>query len=741
MGNLQGHPLTLHILEYNSYQERSQLAIICKDYHKLFLEFYVQKWLCYRLMEDYGLYHSLKLSPGKNWKQIYAELYRMVNLWDCNSEEMIINQSKIQVYSRFRPFDKFAQGNEERDQDQKVVTLPLHQRLTLIKLSHGLSSNRKALQVLKEEGSWFGKKWNKIEEEKMKEEDKENNLDNNSKREKSKSFNNAMQSAPLTADIHSVDPGTGRVVIVTPDVGMREFRFDGVFPSHSTQTQVYDQVASGLVTDVMNGFNATGIMYGQTGSGKTHTMFGPDLEIPEVKDTIYGAPKKETNGIVIRACEEIFRAVEDRRTRHAIDAEIRMSYVEVYGETVSDLLLYGKRCGHSKAASQQFVLSGAAEQPVNCIEDIRRLLHVGEAQKRRAATALNDRSTRAHSIFILTLRQRREVRNGVSVHEPSRITTLTSKMFLADLGGSEQVKKSKVEVGQSKKISASEGLKTQENDKSSDETLYSTGFEMAERMREAVYINLGLLALKKCIEALNTNASYVPYQDSKLTMLLSAGLASGKTRVIVCINSDPHHITETIGTLRFGERCAMIETDVRTNVSMLESVLLKLNREIKALEAEIKEKEVWEIVEERRVDELAEEGTMEASIGIERKLVTVLRGAEKERTMLNALLLQRAELTGSDTVAAVLNSSSVSTFGGRYDKNLSFGVKYDAEKDMTSENARFAKKIDKSRMASVVQAKGAEWKTGEELEISAEALERKAKVVKRNRLVYSGLSA
>ena len=37
-------------------------------------------------------------------------------------------------------------------------------------------------------------------------------------------------------------------------------------------------------------------------------------------------------------------------------------------------------------------------------------------------------------------------------------------------------------------------------------------------------------------------------------MLLSAGLAAGKTSVIVCINSDPLHITETIGTLRFGER-------------------------------------------------------------------------------------------------------------------------------------------------------------------------------------------
>lgn len=62
------------------------------------------------------------------------------------------------------------------------------------------------------------------------------------------------------------------------------------------------------------------------------------------------------------------------------------------------------------------------------------LLRVGEDQKRRAATMMNERSSRAHSILILSLQQRNVV-TGVEVN---------SKMFLADLGGSEQIKKSKV---------------------------------------------------------------------------------------------------------------------------------------------------------------------------------------------------------------------------------------------------------------------------------------------------------
>ena len=42
------------------------------------------------------------------------------------------------------------------------------------------------------------------------------------------------------------------------------------------------------------------------------------------------------------------------------------------------------------------------------------------------------------------------------------------------------------------------------------------GFSLGKHMRETVNINLGLLALKKCIDALNRGLPYVPYQDSKV---------------------------------------------------------------------------------------------------------------------------------------------------------------------------------------------------------------------------------
>ncbi len=54
--------------------------------------------------------------------------------------------------------------------------------------------------------------------------------------------------------------------MVTPDVGMREFRYDGVFPVDILQEDVYDKTARKLVMDCLNGFNTTAIVYGKNNS-------------------------------------------------------------------------------------------------------------------------------------------------------------------------------------------------------------------------------------------------------------------------------------------------------------------------------------------------------------------------------------------------------------------------------------------------------------------------------------------
>lgn len=597
--------------------------------------------------------------------------------------------------------------------------LPLHQRLTMIKMRHGLSS-RQALRVLAAEGGWFQTKWhNEVKVEGI--------------TDKTPNFRKTA-TEKIVASIQSMDVLTSRVVLIAPDVGLREFTFNGLLTNTSKQIKAYETVARKLVMDLMNGFNATCLMYGQTGSGKSYTMFGPD------DAAIYG-DNAQDRGIVPRACLEIFDAVESRERDFGINSSIGVSYVEVFGDQVSDLLRYGARCGQSKVSSQRFVLSGAAEQPISTMKDVERVLKVGEAQKRRAATAMNLRSTRAHAIFILSLTQ-----THVDKESGAKITR-SSKLFLADLGGSEQVKKSNVNAG-GHRIGA--------------EASFSTGFEMGENMREAVYINLGLLALKKCIEAIQTGQLYVPYQDSKLTMLLSSGLGGdSKTSVVVCASMETEHMAETMASMRFGERCALIETEARNNASMLADVLADLDCKIAALEAEIQAKERWEVRQVLRTDELAEEGTLEAALGgKEVKVVTVLVGAQRERRELEALLRQRATLTGGDlfedeeeaTTECVSAGGGASVVAGGerrgrgkqvvgFGQEYRFGGRYDADADLQQENQRFEDTVDSAELPSVVKQRfaGKQWVSAPTADPAA--LAKKAKSLRRSKLVYSGMSA
>ena len=111
------------------------------------------------------------------------------------------------------------------------------------------------------------------------------------------------------------------------------------------------------------------------GSGKTFSMFG--TEIPD-NVSVLNATRQEAKGIVPRACEEIFAALERRRWLNGIESEVSVSYVEVFGDEVSDLLKRGARCGQSKVAAQQFVLSGAAERVIYSMQDVEEVLRIGK---------------------------------------------------------------------------------------------------------------------------------------------------------------------------------------------------------------------------------------------------------------------------------------------------------------------------------------------------------------------------
>jgi hypothetical protein len=200
--------------------------------------------------------------------------------------------------------------------------------------------------------------------------------------------------------------------------------------------------------------------------------------------------------------------------------------------------------GGEGGEKELFQLSGASDVQVSSVGGILQALVKGEKNKHKAATAMNERSSRAHTVFMVQLTQR---------HKGN---VKRSRLHLVDLGGSEQVKRSKAEGG---------------------------------TLNEAIEINTSLMVLGQVIDALVQRKSHVPYYESKLTMLLQPALGgNARTTVLVTASPDRADADETLHALRFGERCRQVENKaVSSTVSMAE-VLAALDKSITQCEASLK---------------------------------------------------------------------------------------------------------------------------------------------------------
>ena len=102
---------------------------------------------------------------------------------------------------------------------------------------------------------------------------------------------------------------------------------------------------------------------------------------------------------------------------------------------VTDLLHEGRSVGAWHGIAHRKVLEGGCQVELSSAaagsQELLELLRSAEERKRRAATAMNERSSRAHAVLIFRLVQR-GAQDGAEDRE--------STMCLADLGGSEQVR-------------------------------------------------------------------------------------------------------------------------------------------------------------------------------------------------------------------------------------------------------------------------------------------------------------
>lgn len=111
-------------------------------------------------------------------------------------------------------------------------------------------------------------------------------------------------------------------------------------------------------------------------------------------------------------------------------------------------------------------------------------------------------------------------------------------------------------------------------------------------MKETGNINKSLFTLGKVISMLssgakNLNAKYIPYRDSKLTMLLQDSLGgTSKALMIACISPSSTYADETLCTLNYACRVMNIKNKPVIQLDAKEQIIYNLRKEIDLLKLE-----------------------------------------------------------------------------------------------------------------------------------------------------------
>lgn len=143
-----------------------------------------------------------------------------------------------------------------------------------------------------------------------------------------------------------------------------DFSFDRVFPPGSGQDEVFEEIAM-LVQSALDGYPVCIFAYGQTGSGKTFTMEGGPGGDPQVE------------GLIPRALRHLF-SVAQELSGQGWTYSFVASYVEIYNETVRDLLATGTRKGQggeceirrAGPGSEELTVTNARYVPVSCEKEV-----------------------------------------------------------------------------------------------------------------------------------------------------------------------------------------------------------------------------------------------------------------------------------------------------------------------------------------------------------------------------------
>jgi Kinesin motor domain len=248
-----------------------------------------------------------------------------------------------------------------------------------------------------------------------------------------------------------------------------------------------------------------------------------------------GAPdNSELQGIIPRLNTALFDKIEvEKVSRPSAQFLVTASYFEIYNEFIFDLLDSADRKKKPSAAKGGLEIKehpvlgvyvkGLQEHVVEDAVKLQKIIDQGMKSRTVASTQMNADSSRSHSVFVITVRQKDTVDESKNVF---------AKVNLVDLAGSERVK--------------------------------STGASGAT-LKEGANINKSLSELGNVINALVAQAKgkkgvFVPYRNSKLTRVLQESLGGNSiTAMLAALSPAGSFFEETLSTLKYANRAKAIK--------------------------------------------------------------------------------------------------------------------------------------------------------------------------------------
>lgn len=327
-----------------------------------------------------------------------------------------------------------------------------------------------------------------------------------------------------------VHEGGREFTVDSPLDGEYDFCFDHVFDVDSNQEDVYETVGAPIVDQLLGGVNCAVMVYGLTGSGKSHTLAG---RLPEMRDEsdcessdeesvgTERTPTQQDAGFSPRLVADLFRGMKD--SPNEVEFRITCSYVCIYLEKIFDLL--DPRFDKTlviRDTTGGIGIEGAVEAFCFDEEDIIHLIRRGAACRKLIGNKLTMDHNRSHSILILNIEQH-HIRSG---------RVRRSYLKLVELAGFEVTTKAK---GQS--------------------------------MQETKIIHKSFSALGNVIKSLTEGNPYAPYRESKLTSILKEALGGNcMTTLFITASPSSYHISETINSIRLGQRVRRVTNKPRVNI-------------------------------------------------------------------------------------------------------------------------------------------------------------------------------